>query len=96
MADVKKDDCIIFKKCIYGLVQAAPQYYKKAVEILKSSGFKGGSINLCLYVKRSTKGIVYVALYVDNNLMIVDGAAIDDAILELKNKRLVLKILEGL
>ena len=40
----KKDNCIILNKCIYGLVQAAWQYYKKALEILKSSGFKGGSI----------------------------------------------------
>ena len=43
MVDVKKDDCIILKKFIYGLVQAAWQYYKKAVEILKSSGLEGSS-----------------------------------------------------
>ena len=66
------------------------------MEILKSSGFVGGSINSCLYVKRSMKGIVYVALYVDDNLMISNNATIDDAILALKNKRLVLKIMEGL
>ena len=95
MADVKKDDCIILNKCIYGLVKAACQYYKKAVEILKSSGV-GGSINPCLYVKKSTKGIIYVAFYVDNNLMIGDCAAIDDVILALKNEGLLLKIVEGL
>ena len=91
IADVKKDDCIILNKCIYGLVKAACQYYKKAVEILKSSSFIGGNIDPCLYVKKSTKGIVYIALYVDDNLMIDDIAAIDDAIVALK-----LKILEGL
>ena len=32
MSDVTKDDCIILNKCIYGLVQVACQYYKKAVE----------------------------------------------------------------
>ena len=41
------------------------------------------------------RGIVYVALYVDNNLMIGGKAAID-AILALKNKGLVLKVMEGL
>ena len=96
MKDVKKDDCIILKKCIYGLVQAAQQYYKKAVEILRSSGFKGGNIDPCLYVKKSMKGIVYVAIYVDDNLMKGDKAAIDDAIMTLKNKGLVLKVMEGL
>ena len=66
------------------------------MEILKSSGFEGGSIDPCLYVKMSAKGIVYIALYVDDNLMIGDNAMIDDAILVLKNKGLLLKIMEGL
>ena len=34
MSDVGNDDCIIFSKCIYGLVQTARQYYKKALKIL--------------------------------------------------------------
>ena len=33
MADVKKDDSIILNTYVYGLVQAACQYYKKVVEI---------------------------------------------------------------
>ena len=66
------------------------------MEILKSSSFIGGSINPCLYVKRSTKCIVYIALYVDDNLMIGHIAAIDNAILALKIKGLVLKIMERL
>ena len=77
ISHVKKYGRVILNKCIYDLVQAACQYYKKAVEILKSSGFLGGSIDPCLYVKKSAKGIVYVALYVDNNLMICDSAMID-------------------
>ena len=64
--------------------------------MLKSSGFVGGSIHPCLCIKKSTKGIVYIALYVDDNLMIGDIATIDDAIEALKNKGLVLKIVEGL
>ena len=52
---------------------------KKAVEILKSSSFVGGSIDPCLYVKKGTKGVVYIALYVDDNLMVEDTATIDNA-----------------
>ena len=63
---------------------------------MKSSGFDGGSIDACLYFKRSVKGTVYKALYVDDNLMIGDKAAIDDAMLALKSKWLVLKVVEGL
>ena len=96
MANIKKDDFIILNKCIYGLVEAAWQYYKKAIEILKSSGFVGGSIDPYLYVKNSMKGIVYIVLYIDDNLMVQDIAAIDDSMLSLKNKGLVQKIMEGL
>ena len=96
MSDIKKDDCIILNKCIYGLVQAAWQYYKKAVKILKSSSFLRGSIDPFLYVKKSMKGTVHIALYVDDNLMLGDIAAIDDTIEALKNKGLILKIVGGL
>ena len=42
------------------------------------------------------KGVVYLALYVNNNLIIGNIAAIGDAIEALKSKGLVLKIMEGL
>ena len=96
MFNITKDDYVILNKCIFGLVQVARQYYKKAVEIMKSSGFVGGCINPCLYVKKRMKGIVYVALYVNDNLMTGDITTINDAIEVLKNKGLVLKIVEEL
>ena len=64
-SDITKDNCFILNKCIYVLVQAACQCYKKAVEILKSSGFVGGSMDPCLFVKKSAKVTVNVALYID-------------------------------
>ena len=96
MTSIKKDNCIILNKCIYGLVQVACQYYKRVIEILKSSTFVGGSIDPCLYVKKSMKGIVYVVLYIDDNQMVGDIATIDDTVEALKNKGLVLKIVDGL
>ena len=42
------------------------------------------------------KGIVYIALYIDDNLIIGDMAAMDDAIAWQKSNGLVLKIVEGL
>ena len=76
MSDVGKDENIILNKCIYGLVQAVRQYYKKAVKILDNFGSVGGNVNPCLYIKKSAKDIVYVALH---NLMVGDVEAIDDA-----------------
>ena len=46
--------------------------------------------------EKSKKGIVCVALYVDNNLMIGYVEAIDDVTIALKENELVLKILEKL
>ena len=64
------------------------------IRILKNSGFVGDNVNPCLYVKNSAKGVVYIALFVDNNLMVGDIEAIDDAISALKNIGLVLKVME--
>ena len=63
---------------------------------MKSSDFVGGSINTCLYVKKSTKGTVYIALNIDYNLMIGYIAAINDAIEAMKNNGLMLKMVAGL
>ena len=59
-------------------------------------GFIGGTVDPCLYVKKSAKGIVFVALYIDDNLMIGDMATTDYVIEPLKRKGLLLKIVEGL
>ena len=37
-----EDKCLYLRKTIYGLVQAARQYWKKFTEKLKERGFKGG------------------------------------------------------
>ena len=69
---VVKDNCIMFNKCIYSLVQAAWQSYKKAVKILKKLGFMGGIVNQCIYVKMIEKVLVFIVLFIDNNLVLAD------------------------
>ena len=75
MAGAADDDVLLLLQCIYGLVQAARQYYKKVVKILKQIGFTGGDVDPCLFTKRSEKGICFIALYVDDNLLIGHQAA---------------------
>ena len=88
MSDERRDDFIIFNKCIYGIFQAVRQCYKKSV-------FVGGNIHTYLYVKKSKNEIVYVAWYVDDYLIIGAIEAINKALTDLK-KGLVLKVVEGL
>ena len=54
------------------------------MEILKNLEFRGGKVDPCLYMKKNVKGIVYIALYIGDNLMIGNMAAIDDVIVVLK------------
>jgi hypothetical protein len=42
------DECLILLKAIYGLVQAARQWYKRFVEHLKSIGFELCLADLCM------------------------------------------------
>ena len=75
------NEILILDKCIFGLVQSARQYHKKAVTILKKIGFEGGEVDPCLYMHESTKfGRVYIALYVDDNLIVGKEEAINEVI----------------
>ena len=49
MTDAKDYDILELNQCIYGLVHAARQYHKKAVEILCKIEFNGGDIDPCLF-----------------------------------------------
>ena len=90
-------DVLILDKCIYGLVQSARQYHKKAVKILRKIGFEGGDVDPCLLVKESTKfGRIYIALYVDDNLIVGHPQAIKETIQELRDEGLVLKVEDDL
>ena len=52
MTNATRDNCIILKNSIHDLVQVAQQYYEMAVELLKKSGFVGGNVNPCHYLKK--------------------------------------------
>ena len=95
MSDTGKDNCIILNKCIYSLVWAARQYCKKAAEILKKSWFVKGYVNTCLYIKERRKGIAYIVLCADDNLMIRDSGAISNAIAALTENGLDLEIVKS-
>ena len=96
MSDIEKDDHIILNKGISGLVQATRKYHKKAVKILKNLRFVGGNDEPWFYIKKSAKGVVYIAQYVDNNLMGENVATVDNATSALQNNRLLLKFMERL
>ncbi len=66
------------------------------VEVLKSIGFEGGDVDPCLYMKRDENGLIYVALYVDDNILIESKKAINETTKALKKACLVLKLYDSL
>ena len=57
-----------------------------AVSILKKIGFTGGSVHPCLYMRNNYDVTVYVALCINDNLIIGDHNAIDHVIIRLEKK----------
>ena len=86
------NECLILNKTIYGLVQSAREFYNKLVSALKDCGFKASSVDPCLWIKYSNHGIVLIAIYVDDCLMVGREPDIDDVIEKLKNYDFGLKV----
>ena len=51
---------------------------------MKNLGLFRGNVDPCLYVKKCEKGIVYVALYTGNMMMLGGVEAINEAIRAIK------------
>jgi len=90
------EECLLLLKSLYGLVQAARQWWKKFVAILKKLGFKGGYADPCLMIRRNKNGLIIVSIYVDDNFCVGHKKALQEFVLELKEHGLVIKVAEGL
>ena len=77
---VDKEDYLILQKAIYGLVQAARQFWKKIVDKMQEGGFKLSEADPCILYKEDEKGVCIIIIYIDDMLIIGKEEAIDDAI----------------
>ena len=66
------------------------------VELLRKIGFTGGDSDPCLFVRKNKFGICYIAIYVDDNLMVGHEAAINETIRQIEQEGLVLKVEDNL
>ena len=66
------EDCYQLKKGIYGLCQAARQFWKKFVDTIKqeSFGFQVSPTDPCMLFKENELGICIIIMYVDDMLII--------------------------
>ena len=69
--------CLILNHLLYGLVQAARQFYKKFVEvIIKKLNFAKCLNDPCLLKKENENGFIIISLYIDNKLCVGDKSTI--------------------
>lgn len=88
----KDDEVLLLQHSIYGLVQAARQYYKKFISVLKKLGFEGGYPDPCLMMRRTNDGVVFIAVWVDDSLLVGNQKAIDRTIQDLRREGFTLKV----
>ena len=88
MEDVDpREDCLQLNKCIYRLVQSTRQFFK-----ITKLGFEASKADPCLLTKRYKKGVIFIALYVDDCLCIGNGAAIKELKEQIPKKGFKIKI----
>ena len=75
---------MIFKKCIYGTVQAARQWNNKFKETLQELNFTTNLVDPCLISRINEKGNVTLCIYVDDVLLVGDDDAIKDVIKDIE------------
>ena len=68
------------QKAIYGLVQAARQFWKKRVDKKQGGGFQLSEADPCMLYKEDEKGVCVIIIYIDDMMIIGKEEAIDDAI----------------
>ena len=76
--------CARLGKGLYGLVQAARQWYKKFVSELKRIGFITGDVDPCLLYRRDINGLCILIIYVDDCMCLGDNKAVFQAIEDIK------------
>ena len=55
---VDKEDCLILQKAIYGLVQAARQFWKKIVDKMQEGGFQLSKADPCMLYREDERGFL--------------------------------------
>ena len=84
--EFQANNCLLLLEAMYGLVQAARQYYKMFIKImLENLKFEKCLADTCLLKRTNKKGALIIAVYVNNILCIRNHEAIDCLKIELSN-----------
>ena len=80
-------DCLLLTKSMYGLVQAARQWWKKFIYMLSDEfNFTRSHADACVLHRSDQDGTIILCIYVDDALMIGDDSAITKTVVQLRSK----------
>ena len=75
----RKEECLMLMRTIYGTVQAARQFYQKLSNVLSQKlSMRKCLADQCLFMRKTEKGTVMLAIYIDDTLCIGPKAAVDE------------------
>ena len=87
----KDYECLVLHKTIYGLVQAARQWWKTFITYLRRIGFRMCGVDNCLLIRETNGGTMLLGLYVDDALLIGNKRDLDE-VENLMRKEFVIKV----
>jgi Reverse transcriptase (RNA-dependent DNA polymerase)/gag-polypeptide of LTR copia-type len=84
--DLPTNKCLLLLKSMYGLVQAARQFWKLFCKEMKGMKFNQSQVDPCLYHKKTDGGMVYVLQYVDDGIILGSEEMVKNTILDIKKR----------
>jgi len=92
--EAEKDTVLKLQMAMYGLVQAAQQWFKRLSDVLITLGFQPCKSDPCLMYRVKENGLCIILMYVDDNLIIGSNKAIDQVTDELRKYLMLLLVLK--
>jgi hypothetical protein len=82
----RQSECLKLERALYGLKQASRMWYERLKYILIDQGFKNYEVCPCIFIKRTDKELVIVAVYVDDLNIVGTANAISEIVSQLKGE----------
>lgn len=89
---IRNDQCLKLNKALYGLKQAPRAWSSEFNRVMTEIGFKASRIDPCVY--KHTKEVIYVAIYVDDGIVIGDELSKCKSVLHGLNQNFQVKEIE--
>jgi hypothetical protein len=86
------DEVVLLLKSMYGLVQAALQFFKKFKAVLLKIGFTQSVAEPCLFIKRSNSKIILIVIHVDDCYVVGEMNMMEQVIKDIEMNGLKLKV----